>query len=244
MNRRVAAIVGAVILAVLAGVLVFLFARSAETRAVATEEPVTILVTTQPIAKGTTLQAAADAGALQQTQVPVRLRPAGAVDSVTAANGALVAVNDIPADQMVLEGSFAATVPESVPLEVPDGMVAVSVTLGDPAKVGTFLRPGSEIAIFDTQSPPADAATGESVRATRLLLDRVTVLAIGPITQAGEATATGDAWSNSLVTLAVTQIQAEKLIQAFQTGSPYMALLGANTSLKQTAGVSDADLFK
>jgi hypothetical protein len=46
-----------------------------------------------------------------------------------------------------------------------------------------------------------------------------------------------------LVTVAVTQEQAEKLIQGFQAGTPYMALLGENTSLKKSAGVSDADLF-
>ena len=52
MNRRVVPIVIAVVLAIVAGALVFFFARSAENRALADEQPVNVLVTTQPIPQG------------------------------------------------------------------------------------------------------------------------------------------------------------------------------------------------
>ena len=102
--------------------------------------------------------------------------------------------------------------------------------------------------MFDTVTPPADVTDDAPARScadpddppahrqdqrSRHRAD----------TEQQEATATPDAWSASLVTLAATQEQAQKLIQAFQTGAPYMALLGENTSLKQSAGVSDLDLF-
>jgi pilus assembly protein CpaB len=246
MNRRIVPIVIAVLLALAAGLVVFFFARSAENRVVASDQPVNVLVTTQPIPKGTTLQAAADAGAVQQTQVPLRLRPEGAVEAVNAANAGMLAVNDLPASQMVLDGAFAATMPitASNALQVPEGMVALSVPLGDPNKVGTFLRPGSEVGIFATVPPSGDNPAGGAGTTTRLMLDRVLVLAVGPVTAEQAASATSDAWASPLITVAVTQEQAEKLIQGMQDSAPYMVLLGQNTSLKQSAGVGDQDLFK
>lgn len=246
MNRRVISIVVAVLLAVLAGVVVFLFARSAEDKSVANDQPVPVLVTTQPVPRGTTMQAAMDAGALKQTQVPLRLRPAGAVEEVSAANAGMLAVNDLPASQMVLDGAFAATMPitTSAALQVPEGLVAVSVPLGDPNKVGTFLRPGSEVGIFATVPASGANPAGGAGTTTSLMLDRVLVLAVGPITADQAASATSDAWASPLITVAVTQEQAAKLIQAMQASAPYMVMLGPNTSLKQSAGVSDADLFK
>jgi pilus assembly protein CpaB len=267
MNRRVVPIVIAVGLAVLAGIVVFLFARSTQSSSATGDQPVTVLVTTQQIAQGTTLQAAMDAGALNQTQVPIRLRPAGAVEAVTAQNGSLLAVGDLQVNQMVLDGDFASVLPAvaSSALEVPEGLVAISVPLADPNKVGPFLRPGSEIGVFDTialtgaaaAAPAAEGAAdgaGEpgtgtgtggagSGTTTRLLIDKAMVLAIGPVNAEAASAATAEAWNAPLVTVAVTQAQAEKLIQALQSGTPYMALLGPNTSLKQSAGVSDADLF-
>ena len=248
MNRRVVSIIIAVVLALAAGLVVFLFARSAENRAVADDQPVNVLVTTQPVVTGTTLQAAVAAGAIQQTQVPTRLRPAGAVEAVTAQNADLMAVTDVPASQIVLDGTFAASVgttTTSAPLQVPEGLVAISVPFGDPNKVGPFLRPGSEIGIFETIAGTAAtdnvAAAGST---TRLLIDKALVLAVGPVTAQTAASATSDAWSAPLVTVAVTQEQAEKLIQGAQAGTPYMALLGPNTSLTKSNGVSDQDLFK
>ena len=121
--------------------------------------------------------------------------------------------------------------------------MAVSVLLDDPAKVGPFLRPGSIIAIFETITQPAKTPGAPSLRTTRLLLDRAEVLAVGPVTQQQQADAADDAWQARLVTVAVDQLQAEKLVQGIQTGTPYMALLGENTVVHQTAGVNDSDLF-
>jgi pilus assembly protein CpaB len=245
MNRRVVPIAIAVILAIAAGLVVFLFARSAENRVVEGDQPVNALVTTQSIAKGTTLQAAADAGSVQQTQVPLRLRPIGAVESVTPENGSMMAVSDLPASQMILDGAFAATMPGAVStaLQVPEGMVALSVPLSDPNKVGTFLRPGAEVGIFATVPPASGGTPADTGPTTRLLLDRVQVLAVGAVTQEQTGSATSDAWASPLITVAVTQDQAERLIQAMQNSAPYMVLLGEKTSLKENTGVSDQDLF-
>jgi pilus assembly protein CpaB len=242
MKRRWIPVLVAVVLAMTAGAVVFLFARGTENRALAAEQPVDVYVASQPIAKGTTLQAALDGGLVSTTQVSAKLRPA---DSITSTSGAaaMYAVNDISAQQMLVTQSFSVTPPATTPLEVPDGKMAVSVVLDDPAKVGPFLRPGSMIAIFETITLPSKDPAAPAIRSTRLLLDRAQVLAVGPVTQTQQADAGSDAWQAQLVTVAVDQAQAEKLVQGVQTGSPYMALLGANTVAHPSDGVSDSNLF-
>lgn len=245
MKRPVVPIVIAVVLAVLAGLAVFLYARSAETRALQDQAAVTVLVSTSEIPAGLTLGDAVGQGLVEPTQVSDKLAPPAAISTVDASNSALVAADPIPAGQVILSGDFVTQMEQAKPIVIPDGMMAISVVLGDPQKVGSFLRPGSMVAIFDTMSAVSlEDANATATLTTRPLIDSVEVLAVGAVTQEGAGTATPDAWSNALVTLAVDQTQAEKIIHGTQTGQLTMALLGDNTTLKPSVGVSNTDLFK
>lgn len=245
MKRPIIPILVAVGLALLAGVLVFWFANSAEDRALDDQQAVSVLVTTADVAKGTTLSAAADAGLLESTQVSDKLAPAGALATVDGVTGGLIANADIPAGQIVLASSFGTEVAMPAGVEIPDGMMAMSVTLGDPQKVGPFLRPGSNIAVFNTTTTtnPDDPEAEPEVR-TRLLLDRIEVLAVGAVTTDGSESVTPEDWANALVTVAVDQVQAEKLVHGVQTGALYLALLSDDTTLKPSAGVTNVTLFE
>lgn len=243
MKRPIIPILIAVLLAIGAGFAVFLFASSSDSRAVADQQPVSVVVTTSEIPAGTSIGDAIDQGLIESTRVPDKLAPAGALQSLESVNRADVALASMPAGQVVFAGAFAAELPDVTPLQVPEGQMAVSVLLEDPAKVGQFLRPGSRIAVFDTiKVPPADGET-EAVIQTLPLLDGIEVLAIGPTTQQQAASATDESWAATLVTVAVDQAQAEKLIHGIQAGVLYLALLGENTSLEQSSGVNNINLF-
>ena len=244
MKKPIIPILVAVVLAIGAGVAVFLFASSSDSRAVADQQPVSIVVTTGEVTTGMTFGEAVDQGLLEQTEVPEKLAPASSVQSTAEVTASDVALADLPAGQVVLAGAFAAELPAAAPITVPEGLLAVSVFLEDPAKVGSFLRPGSKIAIFDTVKLPATTQGGQEVRQTRTLLDGVQVLAIGPTTEQQAKTATQDAWAATLVTVAVDQAQAEKLVHGIQDGALYMALLGENTALEPSAGVNNVNLFE
>ena len=97
--------------------------------------------------------------------------------------------------------------------------------------------------VFDTITLPNENTDAPPIRATRLLLDRVLVLAVGPVTERQAESAEAEEWQAQLVTMALDQVQAQKLIHGIETGALYMALLGENTTLKPSVGVSDADLF-
>lgn len=243
MKRPIVPIIIAVLLAVGAGFAVFLFASSSDSRAVADQQPVSVIVTTSEIPVGTSIGDAIDQGLVESTQVPDKLAPAGAMQSLETANRADVALATMPAGQVVLAGAFAAELADAAPLQVPEGQMAVSVLLEDPAKVGQFLRPGSKIAVFDTVKVPPAEGESEPVIQTLPILDGIEVLAIGPTTQKQAATASDESWAATLVTVAVDQAQAEKLIHGVQAGVLYLALLGENTALEPSAGVNNVNLF-
>jgi pilus assembly protein CpaB len=243
MKRPVIPIVIAVVIAMIAGLLVFVYARSAENRALQDQQPVSILQSSGLIPQGMTLGEANSSGLITSSEIAQALQPAGSIGEVTAQNSALAALGDVPAGQILMAASFGVSAPVNAPLEVPDGMLAVTVLLEAPAKVGTFLRPGSEIALFETATEPAATAGQDPVTRTKPILDRVQVLAIGDITAAQEDAATAESWQANLVTVVVDQVQAETLVHSVQTGGQlYAALLGGTTTLKPTAGVSDQDL--
>jgi len=243
MKKPIVPLLIALLLAIGAGVAVYAFARSADERAIAEQQPVPVLVSAALIPAGTTLQAAVDGGLIEQSVVPQALRPASALAQVSGATGGLIATADLPAGQVILDGAFAAEVPDVAPIDIPDGLLAVSVLLEAPAKVGPFLRPGSSIAVYDTASLGSSVVGGPEELATRAILDKVTVLAIGPVTEQGEDGAGDGAWDQTLVTVAVDDAQAARLIHGAQTGALYLALLGDGTKPAGPAQVTNAQLL-
>lgn len=243
MKHPVLALVIAFVLALGAGAAVYWYAAGAQSRALAAQSPVTVLTTLDVIPLGMSLAAADSGGLVGRVEVPEDLAPVGAISDIDPENGALLALADIPNGQILMSGQFAAALPQSMPIEIPPGMMAVTVQFEDPAKVGSFLRPGTHVAVMDTYIEPGAAADAEPVKATRPLLGDVLVLAVGTTPESGETTASADAWTAPLVTLAVDQGQAERLVHAARTGQLYLALLGDDAVIKASSGVSDTNLF-
>lgn len=238
--KRVLPIVLAVVLALIAAGIVFFYTRGAEQRVLDEQQPVAVLVTTGTIPVGMPLGDAVSGGLVESTQVPSTMAPAGAISAVTADNTALVALNTINPGQILLTSSFVTELPKAEAVPVPDGMIAISLTLGDPQRVGNFVRPGSEVVIFDTYS-----GGGETGTTTRVLLPKVMVLAVGDSTSSTANTdgTTGTQTPSALLTLALSQADAEKVIYASQSGSLYLGLLGEGTQIQTNAGTTDGNLF-
>lgn len=242
MKRPLLPIAVTLVLALGAGTAAFVYVAGADDRALADQQAATILVTEADVLRGTTLVEARAAGLVTEATIAADLRPATAVDASAVDASSLVFLADLPAGQTVLQASVGSAVEELPAIEVPEGQMAVSVLLEDPAKVGAFLRPGSRVAIFDTFAEPTAPAEDPIFR-TRPLLDDVTVLAVGSVTRTQAQQAAEDAWNEQLVTLAVTQEQAERLVHATRTGALHFALLGEGASVAPSAGVNDLTLF-
>ncbi len=142
MGRRILAIAAATVIALIGAVLVLIYARGADARAVEAASPQTVYVSSATVPAGTSLKEAVRLELITQTKTAAAAVPAGALTSVNDANSALLALKDIPPGQYILEASFGETPVGEKAIQVPAGKLAVSVQLSDPARVGNFVTPG------------------------------------------------------------------------------------------------------
>ena len=242
MSRRLIAMSAAILLGVLGVVAVVLYANGADQRAVAGAEPRTVFVSDKAVPLGTSLNDAVANGLIVQTSLPAKAVPAGILTSVTDANKGLLAISDIPPGEYILTARFGPTPQANTAIRVPQGQVAMSVPLSDPAHVGTFVAPGSRIVLYATTGGGA-AANGANGTTTHVLFDDVVVIAVGT-TAFAQAQPTGEATSaagtgGTLVTVALSPEQGQKLAYALQTSTLYAGLLG--NGVKGPAGVVNGD---
>jgi pilus assembly protein CpaB len=155
-----------------------------------------------------------------------------------------VVLSTIFPGQQLLAGMFGATAVADTALPIPPGQLAASFAFGDPQRVAGFVQPGSTVAIFVTHTDPDQP----KLRETRILLPKVTVIAVGPTTitpPADPAQANPEAQPRAMLTLALTQAQAEKLIFA-QTfgGGLYLGLVNTGSKIAPKTIVNDGNLFR
>jgi pilus assembly protein CpaB len=243
MSRRVILLIAAVLIAALGATGVFLYVRNVETEAEAEQELVEVLVATQTVPAGQTAAEAEAAGSFALTEISAEAAAPGALSSIDPIRD-LQALSPLYAGEQILEQKFG-TLGSAVPIPIPEGRLAASVQLSDPARVAGFVAPGSEVAIFFTAVPPV-AAEGEEGEATEtdtfttVLLPRVEVIGTGQTTVVSrtttteEGTQTTEDISLAILTLALTQEEAQQVVQAQTQGSLYFGLL-TDTSETQRA---------
>jgi pilus assembly protein CpaB len=255
MGRRILAILAAAVIALVGAVLVLVYARGADARAVAAASPSKVYVSTSVVPAGTTLKDAVRLGQLTQTDVAARAKPVGALESVDENNSDLVALTDIAPGQYVLASGFGDTPLGEKALQVGAGKLAVSVQLQDPARVGNFVRPGSMLTIFMTydlakleKKASGDTEKTDLGSGTSILLDNVKVIAMGdasltPVQPTGEG---GEAAQSAsfLVTLEVTPEQAARLVHGVNNYVLYAALRGSELKIDANLSVSDLTMLK
>lgn len=247
MGRRTVLLVAALVVAALGTVLVYAYVRDVDKRALKNNDPVRVLVAKSRIPAGTRAGDAERSGALKAEDIPRKAVADGALGAVAPITD-LVAASDIFPGEQILRAKF--TTPGTIDaLAIPTGKIAVSVQLGDPQRVAGFVKPGSEIAVFATVQPPSTgggasgAAAAQAQSFTRLLLARVEVLAVGPTTlrpPTDQNAGNTEAVPTAILTLALDQVQAAKVIYAQGAGSIYFGLL--NKDSKVAPGVPAVDL--
>jgi pilus assembly protein CpaB len=264
MGRRILLFTLALVLAVGGAGAVFAYVSKADSRALAKEQPVLVVTAGHELAPGTSVKEAMDKGWFTTTQVPRKTVPAGAVIDVASLNGE-VALGTVYTGQIIMPALFGTQVASTSGLTLTPGTLALTVQADDPMRVAGFLTPGAEVAVFDTfnsytgdaqpWTPSGDGITDDfkADRATRLLLPRVKVLAVGAggsesdtgsASAASAAAATGATDDPSaLLTLEVVQADAEKLIQGQQTGHLYFALVNDASTLAPSGGIDNRNLF-
>ena len=240
------AVLAAMLIGVIGVAAVLVYAAGADTRALAGQQTQSVYVAQEVVPAGTTEADAVSKGLMVTTKIAAKGVPAGALTSVDAANGKLVALTDIAAGEFVTASRFGKTPTGAVAIQVPNGEVAISGALSDPGRVGTFVTPGSHIVIYDTYQPPVGAAAAAATRQTRVLLDDALVIAVGStslIPTANSNTNSQGQAPGSLVTVALAPDAAAKLVHGIQTGTLYAGLRGTGTKTNLAQVISDSTLF-
>jgi pilus assembly protein CpaB len=241
MGRRTVLLIVAALIAMLGAGMVLLYVRNADTRAEAGQQPVQVLKAVAQIEPGETLADAQSKGKLQLGTVPRKQVLPGAVNSVGDL-GTKVALATVYPNEQIISAKFGAAGDQQT-LSIPKGNIAISVNLTDTGRVAGFVSPGSNVAIFASTT-----AGGKDT--TRLLLQKVPVIAVGATTVVSQTTTdaagaqTTEQLPKTLFTLSVSQDEAEKIIFATGHGDLSFGLLNDTSKVAAGPGVTATNLFQ
>ena len=245
MDRRRLLLMLAVFVAIIGTALVFLYVRGADNRAQSKYDSVSVLKATSNIAAGTKYDDALSSGQITTSSVPKNELNANAVSSPAALKGKIVSVPIFSGQQIVSDqfGNSVTSVASALP--IPKGMIAISVNLTDPDRVAGNIQNGSQVAIFVTgeltNATAGGTGAGSGIQSTRLLLPKVTVLNVGsPVTTTSTTTdqsgnQTTEQLPRTLLTIAVTQKDAQKVIVASKALDLTFGLLTSNSKVQPGA---------
>ncbi len=245
MTRRILGILLAIVLAAFGTAAVFLYVQKLKTTVAQGQQGVHVLVAKNRIPAGTSGARIRAQGLVADVVMPRSTVPGDVLTDLPVDLDKLVVTADVQTSQLLLRAMFGQAGKFSGGLDIPDGMMAVSVAVLEPADVAQYVRPGSQIAIFGVAKfldPDYKKETGQDNNVTEVILSRVTVLAVGSYggngqtaSQAQDTTPlpAGNGTSNTLhssgtvinVTVAVNQADATRLIHFSVNDDLYLALL-------------------
>jgi pilus assembly protein CpaB len=251
MARRSVLLLVAVLIALAGTAMIVLYVQGIDARATKDQELVEVLVAAETIETGESVSAAQEAGKIEKAEV----RRADLVDgslSSTSSIADLVAIGPVyPGEQLIAKkfGSLGDT----QSLVIPEDMIAISVELTDFERVAGFVNPGNEVAVFSTASDAVLIRPDDTERklgsTTRIVLTRNLVLGVGTTSVTSRTTQTEDGdtateeVARTILTIAVTQEQAEKLILADRTTELNFALLTDDSKTEDNDGAYPRDIF-
>jgi pilus assembly protein CpaB len=251
MDRRRLLLILAVFVAIIGTALVFLYVQGADNRAQDQVANIQVLRATQDVAAGEKYDDALAAGKISLQEVPKNAATANVgYQTTTDALKGKVASVPIFTGQIIVSSQFGNTVQAtSSALAIPKGMIAISVNLTDPDRVAGNIQNGSAVAIFVTGAltaapgSTAGGATGAAdIQSTRLLLPKVIVLNVGSpqppttsTTTANDGTQTTEQLPRTLLTIAVTQKEAQKVILASKALDLTFGLLTPGSNIQAGA---------
>ncbi len=244
MARRGILLTVAAIIAALGTLLVFLYVNGADDRAAAPFDTVDVLRAVKVIAPGEAVEDAQAAGKFELQPVPKNQVLAGALADTTSLEGKVATTTIYPGEQIIASKWGGSA--ETDVLPIPKGMMAISVNLTDPARVAGFLTPGAEVSIFYLGDDPKK----EGSPLARMMLPRVTVIGVGSTTPgqttttAADGTATTEVLPKTLLTIAVSKEDAERVLLAFKNAELAFGLLTQDSLTPDGPGSHPENLFE
>ena len=249
MARRSILLLVAVAVAALGATMLVLYVQGASARATEGQHRITVLTATAVIEPGETVEEALAAGKIEEREVVRDDLTAGALRSTDRVSD-LVSIGTIYAGQQLIAEQFGDPGSEQV-LGIPGQRIAISVDLTDPERVAGFVQPGSWVAIFMSGEPElyrSDGSTQRLAPLTRILLPKVQVLGVGTTSVTSRTTTDDDGTETveevprTILTIAVTQEEAESVIYSSRNGDLTFALRTDDSRVVDRPGTTARDI--
>jgi pilus assembly protein CpaB len=248
MTRRILAITIAIALAGLGAAGGLFLIMTADQRARANiEDAVTVAIAAKRIPVGTTGARVRDGGLVRLERMPKSSVPSDALSDISPELDRMVITSNIAVGQVLLAAHFGEQSQVTSGLPLPEGKMAVTVQTGAPEQVAGYVQPGAQVVVFLTYELFDGNGRASGIERTRVLLPRVEVLAVGTYQaeqgRNGDNAVAGTATLRNtvMVTLAVNQQEAERLISGLSTGTLYLGLLTESVEVKTGSGVENTD---
>jgi pilus assembly protein CpaB len=256
-RRRLLILAAAAVLAVLSGVALLNYAGAADRRALNGRAGTWVLLATGTIPANTTAAQIRNRGLVRQVLMPAETVPSGALSKIEPALDTMALNAPLQPDQMLMRGQFQPpTTPSPSPtFKIPNGKIAVSVSLSVAPQVAGNVQPGDSVTVFCLVKVKDKRYPDDLRKFTIVLIPKATVITVGEapeptasatpsVTASPSATgalssglvpdATTDAGTGLeryVVTLAVDQQDAENLITGAGQNSLYLGKLGADATI-------------
>lgn len=251
MARRSTLLLVAIMIAAAGTAMIVLYVKGIDARATEGQELVEVLTATDVIDAGESVATAQEAGKFETSEVRRDDMVAGAVSSTTSISD-LVSLSSIYPGEQIIADRFGS-IGDTDTLVIPDDKLALSVELTDFERVAGFVNPGSEVAIFATTAAPVrllpDGTEQRLTSVTRILLTRVPVIGVGTTSVTSRTTQTDEGEQvveqvpSTILTVAVSQEEAEKLVLADRTTDLTFALVSDKTVVRDDSGVGPVDIL-
>jgi pilus assembly protein CpaB len=273
MKRRFLLITLAVVLAAVGTIGVFAYVRGADKRAADNGKPVAVVIAIKRIAAGTTWKDARHSGDLTVQHMSASTTPAQALTSLDVGIAEdSVAQSDIAPGTPVLRQVFGPATSQTGVIAIPKGMIAVTIGISSSSDdVAGYVQPKSQVAVFVTarlkvnksgksttvsnggaSGTGGSSSTGDDndLIVTRTVVPRALVIATSQasptslVASDNSSTTTASADQTVQVTLALTQKDAERVINQQNVGRITLALLSADSQISQDGGYVNAGVFR
>jgi pilus assembly protein CpaB len=241
MTRRILAITIAIVLAALGTAGGLFLVLSADARAQSRiSDPVNVVIAVKRIPIGTTGENVRSGEMVRVEKMPRASIPTDALPDITAELDKLVVTSNIAVGQILLAANFGEQSRVTSGLSLPEGKMAVTVETGAPEQVAGYVQVGSQVTIFLTYEVVGTNGNHTGIERTRVLLPRVEVLAVGTY-QSNTASNTAARSGSVMLTVAVSQQEAERLIEGLSHGTLYLGLLTDSVQVAPGEGVDNTD---
>jgi pilus assembly protein CpaB len=224
-KSRLLAGTAAVALALVGALLIIFYANGADQRALASTEPVDVLVVKTAIPAGTPVNDMA--ASLVVEQVPAAGKSVSALSTLDGKANTVSAVDLVPGEQLLAERLVApAAVKAKGTVDVPPGLQEVSFEVEPKRVVGGRIDVGEHVGIFLTFDSGGYKAKADDAT-TQLTVRKVLVTAVQRAPQAASAEKPADGTNpqdttlpegSLMLTVAVNDVDAGKIVFASEFG--------------------------